>query len=185
MDQKPLTFTVQRTSDPWTGRQARQLAYIAEFTSDIQHISGKDNLVADTLSRTATESAQCTAVVLAVATSTVVLNYTAIATSQADCPLVQQAMDSSALRVRPVMLGGIALLCDVSTGACCPLIPDQHRHQVFTAFHHLAHPGAQVTRRVLAARVVWPGMAADINRLTDGVRNAKAVRAARCSRRRQ
>jgi hypothetical protein len=32
-------------------RQCRQLSYIAELTSEIQHISGKENIVADTLSQ--------------------------------------------------------------------------------------------------------------------------------------
>jgi hypothetical protein len=50
-DHKPLTTAVRRSTEPWTGKQCRQLAYIAEFTSDIQHIAGSDNVVADTLSR--------------------------------------------------------------------------------------------------------------------------------------
>jgi cleavage and polyadenylation specificity factor subunit 1 len=31
-DHKPLTYALFRTSDPWTARQCRQLAYVAEFT---------------------------------------------------------------------------------------------------------------------------------------------------------
>ncbi len=50
-DHKPLTTAVRRSTEPWTAKQCRQLAYIAEFTSDIQHIAGTDNVVADTLSR--------------------------------------------------------------------------------------------------------------------------------------
>jgi hypothetical protein len=50
-DHKPLTFALRRSSDPWTARQCHQLSYIAEYTSDIRHIAGKDNIVADTLSR--------------------------------------------------------------------------------------------------------------------------------------
>jgi hypothetical protein len=50
-DHKPLTTAVRRSTEPWTAKQCRQLAYIAEFTSDIQHIAGSDNVVADTLSR--------------------------------------------------------------------------------------------------------------------------------------
>ncbi len=46
-DHKPLL----RSSDPWTPRQCRQLSYIAEHTSDIRHIAGPDNVVADKLSR--------------------------------------------------------------------------------------------------------------------------------------
>jgi hypothetical protein len=50
-DHKPLTFALSRTSEPWTVQQCRHLAYVAEFSSDIRHIKGTDNLVADALSR--------------------------------------------------------------------------------------------------------------------------------------
>ncbi len=50
-DHKPLTHAIARVSDPWTARQCRQLAYVAEYTSDIRHIAGSANIVADTLSR--------------------------------------------------------------------------------------------------------------------------------------
>ncbi len=36
---KPLTTALQKSTDPWTAKQCCQLAYIAEFTSDIQHIA--------------------------------------------------------------------------------------------------------------------------------------------------
>jgi hypothetical protein len=51
MDHKPLTQAIARVSAPWTTRQCRHLAYIAEYTSDIQHVAGTANVVADTLSR--------------------------------------------------------------------------------------------------------------------------------------
>ncbi len=50
-DHKPLTFALSRLSDLWTPRQGRQLAYVAEFTADIRHIAGTDNVDADALSR--------------------------------------------------------------------------------------------------------------------------------------
>jgi transposase InsO family protein len=50
-DHKPLTHAVSRVSDPWTAQQCRHLAYVAEYTSDIRHIPGLSNIVADTLSR--------------------------------------------------------------------------------------------------------------------------------------
>ena len=50
-DNKPLTFTLGKVSEPWTAMQSRQLSYAAEFTTDIQHIPSSENIVADTLSR--------------------------------------------------------------------------------------------------------------------------------------
>jgi RNase H-like domain found in reverse transcriptase len=83
-DHKPLTFAVHRSSDPWTGCQARQLAYITKFTSDLKHISGKQNVVADTMSWPAAPQPQEPAAVAAVAATPAILDYAAIAECQ-DC----------------------------------------------------------------------------------------------------
>jgi hypothetical protein len=40
-----------RVSPPWSARQQRHLAYISEFTTDIRHTPGTENVVADALSR--------------------------------------------------------------------------------------------------------------------------------------
>ena len=49
-DHKPLTFALSNNADR-SPRQFRHLSFIAEFTSDIQHVKGKFNVVADILSR--------------------------------------------------------------------------------------------------------------------------------------
>ena len=50
-DYKPLTFAISSQASHHTPRQIRHLDYISQFTTDIRHIKGKDNPVADTLSR--------------------------------------------------------------------------------------------------------------------------------------
>ena len=50
-DHKPLVSALHRVSPPWSARQQRHLAYVAEFTSDLRHVPGKDNVAADALSR--------------------------------------------------------------------------------------------------------------------------------------
>jgi hypothetical protein len=47
MEQKPLTFSLARVWDLWTARQGRHLSHGPEFTSDIHHIAGSANMVAD------------------------------------------------------------------------------------------------------------------------------------------
>ena len=44
---KPLSFALHCTSDAWSARQQRHLSYVAEFTSDIRHVPGKENVVLD------------------------------------------------------------------------------------------------------------------------------------------
>ena len=52
-DHKPIVAAMKKKSELKSGRQSRHLATISEFTTDIQHVSGKDNVVADALSRAA------------------------------------------------------------------------------------------------------------------------------------
>jgi hypothetical protein len=49
--QKPHTFAFTKVADTWTVMQCRQLSYVAEFTTDIRHVPGVENIVAGTLSR--------------------------------------------------------------------------------------------------------------------------------------
>jgi hypothetical protein len=150
-----------------------ELSYIAEFTSDIQHISGKDNIVADTLSRPPTQPEQQAAAVAAVAASPAILDYGELAAGQQGCPLVEKAASASSLRIRPVEIGGVTLLCDLSTGAARPVIPAAHRRAVFNAFHGLAHPS-----RGEYLRLGWCGQAWRLIS-TSGARTASSAPGAR------
>jgi hypothetical protein len=85
-DHKPLTFALGKVSEPWTAMQSRQLSYVAEFTTDIRHILGSENIVADTLSRPPPAAIPAAATggpaVAAVAASPVSLDYARIAANQ-------------------------------------------------------------------------------------------------------
>ncbi len=52
-DHRPLVFALQNASEERSARQLRHLSFIAEFTSDVRHMVGKSNVVADALSRPA------------------------------------------------------------------------------------------------------------------------------------
>jgi hypothetical protein len=180
-DHKPLTFALFKAADAWTARQGRQLSYVAEFTNDIRHVPGVDNVVADNLSRpppaspaasvkvpsgspaAGSQAATCgkqvgeVKAVSAVAASGTVLDWPGIAARQRVCPATQKALSSSLqLEERPIH--GVALLCYVSRGTVRPLIPIEDRRAVFWAVHSLAHPGIRASRRLMSSRFVWRGM---------------------------
>ena len=48
---KPITHALTSSTDNRSPRQTRHLSFISEFTSNIRHIKGKRNVVADALSR--------------------------------------------------------------------------------------------------------------------------------------
>ena len=50
-DHNPLIYAFNQNSAKASPRQFRHLDFIGQFTTDIQDVSGVDNVVADTLSR--------------------------------------------------------------------------------------------------------------------------------------
>jgi hypothetical protein len=105
-DHKPLTFALGKVSEPWTAMQSRQLSYVAEFTTDIRHIPGSENIVADTLSRPPPAALPAAATgspaVAAVAASPVSLDYARIAVNQRSCQETLKAAHSSSLQLQHV-----------------------------------------------------------------------------------
>ena len=58
-DQKPLTRSFFKVTDPMSSRQRRQPSFLFEFCSDIAHIPGLDNVVADAIARQYNEDSPC------------------------------------------------------------------------------------------------------------------------------
>jgi hypothetical protein len=183
-DHKPLTQALFRSSDPWTPRQCRQLSYIAKHTSDICHIAGLDNVVADMLSRLPASPAPSPAPSPAAAcvkepsgsqvatrregkplsTFDGRLDFLTITANQLTCPDTLSTIRSPVMSIQPVVIDGVSVLCDTARGMTRPQVPQADRQQVFAAIHSLAHPGTRTTRRLMTSRVVWRGMTSDIDR---------------------
>lgn len=156
-DHKPLTFAMAKTADPWSARQQRHLAFISEFTTDIQHISGKNNPVADALSRCCVTSVNDA------------IDYEALASSQRemeDSILHQTANSRLCLQSVPIEGSKSTLVCDVSTGKPRPIIPPSWRRRVFDVIHNLSHPGIRTTRKLVTNKFVWHGISKQVNEWT-------------------
>jgi cleavage and polyadenylation specificity factor subunit 1 len=152
-DHKPLTFALHRVTDAWSARQQRQLAYIAEYTSDLRHVPGSSNVVADALSRPAAAIA---------APSPARVDFPSLAAAQATCEDTQKLARDGTLRVETVEVAGTRMLCDTSTGVLRPLVPSEQRRAVFEAMHGLSHPGVRASRRIISSRFVWRGCSSDV-----------------------
>jgi transposase InsO family protein len=85
-----------------------------------------------------------------------------IAEAQQSCQDCQRATTSPSLKVISVQLDTTPVLVDVSSGVMRPLVPAPFRRQIFDQVHSLAHPGVRATRRLIASRYLWPGLARDI-----------------------
>ena len=152
-DHKPLVGAMSKMSDPWTARQQCQLAYISEFSTDIRHIAGKTNVVADCLSRPAS--------VFELTNVTLGIDYAAMATAQTqdpDCHASRTALTGLKIVLIPIQGSEQLLLCDTSTGQPRPLVPRDFQRQVFDTIHSLAHPGRKSTIKLVTQKFVWHGL---------------------------
>ncbi|CAG4987669.1 unnamed protein product [Parnassius apollo] len=155
-DHKPLTYVLpKKPSLSETPRRARQLIFISEFTTDIRHISGKDNVVADALSRVPIDSVTCP-------TS---IDYHKIAAAQdRDSDNIKHLAKQGNLSIKQVTMPmtHLPIYCEASTTTMRPYIPEECRREVFNALHNISHPGVRTTRKLITEKFFWPAMQADV-----------------------
>ena len=147
-DHKPLVDAISKVADPWSARQQRHLSFISEFTTDLRHLSGKDNVVADCLSRAPLDSVS------------VGIDYLALAHAQ-NCDEVQSyktAITNLTFANVPVCDSGPVLICDVSTSVPRPVVPQDYRRHVFDVLHSISHPGQKATVKLISQKFVWHGL---------------------------
>ncbi|XP_076660583.1 uncharacterized protein LOC143363941 [Halictus rubicundus] len=131
---QPLIFAFAQKPEKHTPRQFRWLDLIGQFSTDIRHVSGKDNVIADALSRIAEIS------------STV--DYVKLAESQQQDEELRMFLQSdSSLVLKRVALPGTSteLYCDTAT---------RIRHLRTTAYHPQANGMVQRFHRQLKAEIV-------------------------------
>jgi hypothetical protein len=90
------------------------------------------------------------------------IDFAAIAKHQKTCQAMLQASKSSSLQLQAVVVMGVSLWCDVSTGVPRPVLPVEDRRAVFMPSMAWLTRGHATTRCLLAARVVWRGMNSDV-----------------------
>jgi cleavage and polyadenylation specificity factor subunit 1 len=153
-DHKPLTFAFSlRSSQHSSPRQFRHLNYIGQLTTDIRHVSGADNVVADALSR--------------VDELEVPIDCQALAAAQKqDQELRELRQGTNSLQLKLVQIPGTntPITCDVSTTAARPFVTHQFRKAAFDVVHRLSHPGVKATVKLVSQRFVRPSVKADCRR---------------------
>ena len=144
-DHKPLTFALFTVIPPWSARQQCHLSYLFEFTSDLVHLPGSQNVVADTLSCPSPFP------------------------SPPLFPILQlSCAETSALLCNPsdqfvsVPSGGSSVLCNLFTGLPRPVVPVSLHRRIFYPLHSISHPGVCHTRRLVLRAFVWSGFPKDV-----------------------
>ncbi|GBL74957.1 Transposon Tf2-9 polyprotein [Araneus ventricosus] len=147
-DHKPLIFAFHQKLDKAVPRQARQLNYISQFSTDIKYIKGENNIVADTLSRVTEVSS---------------IDYDQIADAQTQDEELKSLQTITSLNFKEYPLpSGKYLWCDTSTSKIRPYIPQAFRKQIFHHIHGLSHPGIKSTIKLMNSKFIWPSIKKDV-----------------------
>nr|VZI09155.1 unnamed protein product [Spirometra erinaceieuropaei] len=156
-DHKPLTFALRSHTDKLNPREIRQLDYISQFTSDIGHIDGSRNEVADALFRPSIAHLHLSPGI----------DLAEMAAEQRPVgPPCDEDVSGLQLQELPLTTGNGTILCDVSNPFHRPFVPPSLRRKVFSSLHNLSHPGSRTTDKLVFDRFVWPGMHKDLKAWT-------------------
>ena len=111
--------------------------YISQFTSDIRHVSGASNVVADALSRF---------YVNAIESSTWSLEE--LVQEQKSDPELEKLKFSANLK--PTQnIPGLQVICETSKGNNRPYVPVTLRKKLFDQYHNLSHAGIKATKKLI------------------------------------
>ncbi|UYV73233.1 hypothetical protein LAZ67_10002257 [Cordylochernes scorpioides] len=174
-DHKPLTYAFQQNLDKASPRQCRHLDFIGQFTTDIRHIAGCENVPADFLSRVEPISHHQP------------YDPKSLAEAQAVDQELQALLTSenrSSLQMEKVQIPetNISLYCEVSTAKPRPFVPAPCRRIFFSAYHNLSHPGVRATTRMVTAHYVWPAVKKDCALWTRACHRCQVSKTARHTR---
>ncbi|GFX34002.1 hypothetical protein TNCV_912042 [Trichonephila clavipes] len=171
-DQKPLMYAFMQNPDKCSPRQWRHLDFISQFSTDVRHINGTRNAVADALSRIEVNQI-----------SNSFLDFEALSKAQLEDNELQsfQNDEKSSLVFKrvPSPVSATELICDTSTGSPRPFVPHNFRRTIFEHFHNLAHSGVAASFQLIASRYVWPNM---LKTVKDWVQNCIACQRSKVHR---
>lgn len=147
-DHKPLCKAMEKKSERTNKRQAERFYRISSYNCEIRYLPGKDNLIADALSRIYHINASPA------------IDMEWIAALQDDDPdllAILAGTKQTSLQLNQVkcLNSEAKLWCDTSNGQCRPFVPEAAQRIVMEKLHSLAHPGPRATAQLVSSKYVW------------------------------
>ena len=154
-DHRPLTTAIQSKTER-SPRQTHHLEFISQFTTDLQHIKGSDNVVADTLSR----HNQVDAIIQQVPSPWTVEEMCRAQKEDAELDNMKTSSTLKPISVSPE----IRLVYDTSGSRQRLYVPMCFRRTVFEQYHNVSHPGTRPMKKLLGGIYFWPSISTDITK---------------------
>ena len=141
-DQRLLTGAFFKARDPVSNRQKNQLAFISEFCTDIAHLPGIDNIVADALSHQHDDDQDVQDRTVIVHTVSHLVADVDLEQLAADQPQTPDLGAPNSLNLQRLKIPGCMqeLWFDTSQSRIRFLVPPSWRRKIFENVHNLSHP---------------------------------------------
>lgn len=159
-DHKPISTAINSKSEK-SPRQTRHLSYISQFTTDVIHVSGKGNVVADYLSRM--RNAENAVVERSFELKALIENQETDEELKELLENPKRKHSKFKLQQIVIPVSNEKLWCEVSTNSNRPYVPEPLRKVIFNKLHALSHPGIRGSRKLISSRYFWPNLNKNIN----------------------
>ena len=132
---------MMKTTEPDCARRQRQLVFVSEFIHAIQHISAKDNIVAEALSRD----------IMLHPLELTLPNWLRTIAHCTDPEIRLLAEGDTDLDIQEIEYSpGITLLCNNSLAKFRLLVPFYSKRNSFDLIHNLSHPSIRNTKHLMS-----------------------------------
>lgn len=152
-DHKPLTTAITSKTER-SPRQTNHLEFISQFTTDIRHVKGSENLVADALSR----HNQIDAIIQQVPAPWSIEEMREAQKQDSELEKLESSDNLKQVNISP----DVRLIYDFSGSRQRLYIPTSFRRKVFEQYHNVSHLGRRPMRKLLGKLFFWPTIASDI-----------------------
>ena len=153
-DHQPIAAAFRKKSDCKSDRQSRHLSFLSEHVVSVEYIKGKQNTVADFLSRKETTRVS--------AIKSDVFDIASLTEAQKSNIEIQELMKETE-QFKIIRLRNSEVLCESSGPNARPVVPLSLRRSVFDSIHSLGHSGVKSTIRLIKDRFFWVKMSSDIS----------------------
>ncbi|QQP52897.1 Galactose-1-phosphate uridylyltransferase [Caligus rogercresseyi] len=156
-DHKPLEAAFHSQKQAKSDRQQRHLSIITEFVQDVQYIRGRDNIVADYLSRPI-ESVE--EVPVSIDLPQISRAQTLALSQEEEFGTYYEEFIHQFKKIK--ISDSLELICETSIPSPRPYVPKSLRKDIFALFHNLSHPSGKSSSIIIKARYFWPSMGKEI-----------------------
>jgi hypothetical protein len=166
-DHKPPTTAANRSSDPWTAPQCRQLACLCRrvYLRHLPYSRGEQRGGGHAVPPASTLMGRQVKFLFTFSCGTRASGRCGLRGDGGGTGVLPGSAEGGSQSGSTGLAStdpGADVLCDVSTAVALRLVPATFRTAVFAAIHGLAHPSIRATRRLVSSRFVWHGCASDV-----------------------